>query len=83
MFLETNDSLGVLFDPLVALSHHGIGEAFGDIIEVLLRRISQLAEDVKCLRVSLVLVIDMGDDICRLFKEVQLSTLKSYQIDVV
>jgi len=25
----------------------------------------------------------MGDDICRLFKEVQLSALKSYQIDVV
>ncbi len=83
MFLETNDSLGVLFDPLVTLSHHGIGEAFGYIVEVLLRRISQLAEDVKCLRVSLVLVIDMGDDICRLFKEVQLSALKSYQIDVV
>jgi len=48
LFLETYDSLGVLFDALVTLSHHGIGEAFGDIVEVLLRRISQLAEDVKC-----------------------------------
>jgi hypothetical protein len=83
LFLEAYDGLGVLLDPLVALSHHGIGEAFGDIVEVFLRSISQLAEDVKCFRVSFVLVIDMGDDICRFFEQIQLSALKSYQIDMV
>jgi hypothetical protein len=30
------------------------------------------------LRISLVLVIDVGNDICRLFEQVQLSALKSY-----
>jgi hypothetical protein len=70
LFLEAYDSLGVLLDPLVALSHHRIGEAFGDIVEVFLSCVSQLAKDMQRLRVSLVLVIDVGDDICGLFEQV-------------
>jgi hypothetical protein len=83
LLLEAYYRLGVLFDPLVAFSHHRIGKAFGDIVEILLCSVSQFAEDLQRLRVSLVLVIYVRNDISSLFEEVQLSALKSYQIDVV
>ena len=78
LFFEAYDGLRVLFDPLVALSHHRIGEAFHHIVEVFLSGVSQFSEDLQRLRISLVLVIDVGNDICRLFEQVQLSALKSY-----
>ena len=75
LLFEADDCFGVLFDPLIALAHHRIGKAFSNIVHILLCGISQSAEDLQGLGVSLILIVYMSYDISGLFEKVQLSTL--------